>query len=209
VKVVATVLCLALAAAWVRPARADEEIRPSFEGLEPGRDADETYRLNALGIVHEGMSASFPTIFVGRGRWWRPVRGKFRWPTAYDDFYLKMGRADLGARDRHRRVLASTLDWGGLLITVGGLALFLSGLGGHHTTRVEVGLGMFVGGFAVSTVGSRIQPPLVSEEDADAMVNEYNRRLQLHLGLAPVGTRSDRDRDGDRSPIGLTLSRRW
>src|SRR5258708_5242684 len=56
-KILASVLCLALGAAWVRPARA-EEARPTFEGLEPGPDAAETYRLNSFTIVHEEISGS-------------------------------------------------------------------------------------------------------------------------------------------------------
>jgi hypothetical protein len=134
-KVVTAVLCLAFALRGGRPARA-EEVQPAFEGLERAADAVETYRLNALEIVHEGMSGSFPTIFVGRSNWWRPVRGKFRYGTSYDD---------------------------------------------------------------------RIQPPLLSEEDAVAMANEYNRRLRVYLGLAPVAT--DGGRDG--RPFGLSLGGRW
>jgi hypothetical protein len=64
---------------------------------------------------------------------------------------------------------------------------------------------MFVGGVVTSTIGANIQPPLVSEEDAEAMANEYNRRLQVHLGLAPAAANAGRD----ALPIGLSLSRRW
>jgi hypothetical protein len=203
-KLLASVLCLALGAAWVRPARA-EEARPNFEGLEPGPDAAETYRLNALTIVREEISGAFLTFNVGRSNWWRPVRGKFRSPTKYDDFYLKVGRDDLGERDRHRRVLSSTLYWSGMLVWVGGLGVFLWGLDGHHTGRVELGLGMFAGGFVLATVASNIQPPLVSDEEAEALARTYNRQLQAHLGLAPVATRDARD----RLSLGLGLTRRW
>ena len=196
-KLLASLLCLALGAASVRPARAEEarpDAKANFEGLEPGWDAAETYRLNALSIVHEEISGAFLTFNVGRSNWWRPVRGKFRTPTRYDDFYLKVGRDDLGERDRHRRVLSSTLYWSGLLVWVGGLGVFLWGLDSHHTTRVEVGLGMFAGGFVLSSVASNIQPPLVSDEEAEALAKTYNRQLQAHLGLAPVATRDARDR---------------
>jgi hypothetical protein len=37
------------------------------------------------------------------------------------------------------------------------------------------------------------------------MANEYNRRLQVHLGLTPVAGNSAHG----RQPIGFTLSRRW
>jgi|tagenome__1003787_1003787.scaffolds.fasta_scaffold20784252_2 hypothetical protein len=207
-KLLALVLCLALGAAWVRPARAEEagpNATANFEGLEPGWDAAETYRLNALTIVHEQISGSFLTFNVGRSNWWRPVRGKFRRPTRYDDFYLKVGRDDLGERDRHRGVLSSTLYWGGVLASIGGLGVFLWGLDSSHTTRVEVGLGMFAGGFLMTTIGSNIQPPLVSDEEAEALAKTYNRQLQAHLGLAPVATRDARD----RLSLGIGLTRRW
>jgi hypothetical protein len=213
-KVVAAVLCLAMAPSWGRSARAEEgrpvdvrpaDVRPVFAGLEPAADAAETYRLNALEIVHEGMSGSFPTIFVGRSNWWRPVRGKFRYSTSFDDFFLKLGRDDLGGRDRHRRALSETLFWGGVLLGVGGLAVMFSGLSAGRDTRAEVGVGMLGGGFVSTTIGSKIQPPLLSEEDADAMANEYNRRLRVYLGLAPVAGDGGRD----RRPFGLSLSSRW
>ena len=203
-KIVAALLCAALASTWGRPARA-QEVQPDFTDLEAGPSAIETYRLNALGIVSEAMSGSFPTILVGRSKWWRPVRGKFRYSTSYDDFFLKLGRDDLGARDRHRRAVSATLFWGGLLVTAGGLAVALSGFATHHDTRAEVGLGMFAGGFVVTSIGSSIQPPLLSEEDAEAMADAYNRRLQVHLGLAPVSSASGTD----LRPLGLTVSRSW
>jgi len=202
-KISAAVLCLALASAWQAPARG-QEVRPTFADLEPGPDALETYRLNALEIVHEEESASFPTIFVGRSKWWRPVRGKFRYSTSYDDLYLKLGRDDLGTQHRHRRALSETLFWGGLLVSVGGLGVMLSGLATHHDTRAELGIGMFAGGYVLTSVGSAIQPPLVSEEDAEAMARAYNRGLQVHLGVTPVATR-----DGALHPFGLNIGHSW
>jgi hypothetical protein len=203
-KIVAALLCAALASSWGRPGRA-QEVQPEFTDLEAGPTAVETYRLNALGIVHEGMSGSFPTIFVGRSNWWRPVRGKFRHATSYDDFFLKLGRDDLGARDRHRRAVAATLFWGGVLVFVGGIGVAASGLASHHDTRAEVGLGMFAGGFVLTSIGSSIQPPLLSEEDAEAMANAYNRRLQVHLGLTPMSSASGLD----LRPLALTVSHSW
>jgi hypothetical protein len=203
-RIVAVVVCLTLATVCVPLAHA-EEPQPSFDGLERGPDAAETYRLNEIEIVRESVSGSFPTILIGRASYWRPVRGKFRWPTSYDDFYLKAGRDDLGARDRHRRVLSTTLFWGGLAVSLGGIGVMLSGFANHRTTRVEVGLGMFAGGLVVNTIGSNIQPPLVSEEDAEAMASEYNRRLRVHLGLTPAAANGGRD----GLPFGLSLSRRW
>lgn len=203
-KLAAAVFGLALGAVWVSPARA-EEIRPSFDGLEAGKDAADTYSLNALGVVHEQISASFPTIFLGRESSWRPVRGKFRWATKYDDFYLKLGRDDLGQRDRSRRVVAGMLSWGGLLVMVGGVVVVFTDFISDRGTRFAVAGGMIVGGTVLGAIGSNIGPPLVSEEDAEAMAKEYNRRLQVHLGLPPMAADTGRP----RLPIGLTLTSRW
>jgi hypothetical protein len=203
-RIVAALLCAALAASWGRPARA-QAVQPDFTDLEAGPSAIETYRLNALGIVREETSASFPTIFVGRSKWWRPIRGKFRYSTSYSDFFLKLGRDDLGAQHRHQYAVAATLFWGGFLVTVSGLGLGLWGFSTHHDTRGEVGLGMFAGGVVLTSIGSSVQPPLVSDEDAAAMAEAYNRKLQVHLGLAPVASA----RGTDLRPVGLTVSRRW
>jgi hypothetical protein len=202
-RVLAAVLGMAMVVR-AAPARADE-IRPDFAAIEPGQDPRETYRLNAFEIVHQQVSGIFPTIFVGRGNWWRPVRGKFRYPTAYDDFFLKLGRSDLRDRDHDRRLVSSTLFWGGAVVSLGGLALLLSGLATHHDTRTEIGVGVFAGGLVATAVGSAIQPPLVSEEDAVEMARAYNRLLQVHLGLAPVAPGPA----ADRIPLGLRLSRGW
>ncbi|HXJ21036.1 MAG TPA: hypothetical protein VMT03_12460 [Polyangia bacterium] len=203
-RIVAALLCAALASSWGRPART-QEAQPDFTGLEAGASPIETYRLNALGIVREETSASFPTIFVGRSKWWRPVRGKFRYSTSYSDFFLKIGRDDLGAQHRHQYAIAAALFWGGALVTVGGLGVALSGFGSHHDTRAEVGLGMFAGGVVLTSIGSGVQPPLVSQDDAEAMAEAYNRKLQVHLGLTPVSGA----RGTDLRPLGLTVSRRW
>jgi hypothetical protein len=204
-KVVAAVVCVALGTAWVLPARA-EEVRPTFERLELGADAAETYRLNALTIVHEGMSGGPGTIYVGRETWWRPVRGKFRWATSYDDFYLKVGRNDLGEQHRHRRMVSNVFFWSGLLLGLGGLVVVLTEIVPDHKTRFGIALGLIGGGVVLTAIGSRSEPPLISEEDAAAMANEYNRRLQIHLGLPPMAPNAG---GAYRPPIGFTLSRRW
>jgi hypothetical protein len=64
---------------------------------------------------------------------------------------------------------------------------------------------MFAGGFLMTTIASNIQPPLVSDEEAEALAKTYNGQLQAHLGLAPVATRDARD----RVSFGVGLIRRW
>ena len=60
-------------------------------------------------------------------------------------------------------------------------------------------------GLLATSIGSAIQPPLVSEEDALEMAGAYNRLLQVHLGLSPVASGPAID----RLPVGLRRSRRW
>jgi hypothetical protein len=49
-----------------------------------------------------------------------------------------------------------------------------------------VGLGLVVGGLVSAMVGSPLERPAVSEEDAARMVADYNRKLRVHLGLPPM-----------------------
>jgi hypothetical protein len=166
------------------PARADE-LQPVFDGLDPGPTPLETYKLNALGIVSHEVSSAFPTLFGGTSKWWRPVRGKFRYATRYDEFFRKLGRADLADEHEQRWLVSGVLYWGGLATFVGGGVLLFTGTSdGGFPTRSKVGVGLMAGGLIANIVGGHIQPPLVSEEDALAMAAAYNRRLRLHLGLA-------------------------
>jgi hypothetical protein len=181
----AVALPLGLAAAHARGA---EGTARAFDHLEPGPDGTETFRLNALGIVSEEVSGHFGTLVFG-GRSWRATRGKFRHATSYDDFFRMVGRDDLGAQHARRRALSGTLYWGGVAAEVGGLALFLSGLAGEARTRVEIGLGVFAGGLVASTVGASIAPPVISEEEALRLAEDYNQRLRVHLGLGSVSLR--------------------
>jgi hypothetical protein len=192
VRLMIVLVALGLAA----PARA-QEVAPLFDGLDPGATPIETYRLNALGIVsHELSSAS---LFGSTSKWWRPVRGKFRYATRYDDFFRKLGRADLAEQHEQRRLLSGVLHWGGAAVFVGGGVLLFTGVSdGGFPTRSKVGVGLLAAGALGYIVGGAIQPPLVSEEEAVAMANEYNRRLRLHLGLAV----SDH-------ALGLTLRGPW
>jgi hypothetical protein len=189
VRVVAMAVLALVVAVTARPARAEEAVRaehtasPSFASLEPGATPSDTYALNAFGLIHHEVSAWPPTLVFG-GTWWRVTRGKFRHATSYVDFFQAVGRPDLAADYKRRRILANTLIWGGLAAEVGGVVLAVTGLmNDGFGTRAKVGLGLFAGGFVASAVGATIQHPDVSEEEARAMVADYNRRLRLHLGL--------------------------
>jgi hypothetical protein len=185
-KVVIVALCVLFAARAVRA----EEIHPAFEGLERGADALETFRLNALGIVSSEVTGVFPTFVIG-GKSWRPVRGKFRYETRYDDFFRMMGRPDLAEQHQRRYYLSESLYWSGVAAFVGGGALlFTSIFKDAFDTRAKVGLGLMGGGLTATIVSAAIQPPLVSDEDARQMATEYNPRLKVNLGLEQPGPRA-------------------
>ena len=183
----AAALAVLLAAQAPGGAAAQDTVRPAFQQLEKGPDAAETFRLNALGIVSYETSGALPTLFIFGGSGWRATRGKFRHATSHEDFFRLLGRDDLAARHRTRRLVSGILIWGGLAAEVAGGVLFFTGLyDGGFNTRAKVGLGLFVGGFAASAVGATVQHPPFSDQEAVEMAGEYNRRLQLHLGLVPA-----------------------
>lgn len=198
-------LALLLVAQAPGAAAVEEALRPGFQQLEKGPDAAETFRLNALGIVSYQTSGALPTLFIFGGSGWRATRGKFRHATSHEDFFRLLGRDDLAARHRTRRLVSGLLIWGGLAAEVAGGVLFFTGLyESGFNTRAKVGLGLFVGGFAASAVGATVQHPPFSEAEAVEMAGEYNRRLQLHLGLVPALDAAA------RAPApGLMASGRW
>jgi len=193
VRLIVVLIAVGLAA----PARAEQEVRPVFEGLEAGPNPLETYKLNSFGIIRHEESGSWSWLF-GTTTWWRPVHGKFRHATAYTDFYRALGRPDLADQHDNRRLVSGVLYYGGAATFVAGGVLLFTKLD-ISATRAKVGLGMLAGGLVAHIVGGAIEPPLVSEEDALAMTDEYNRRLRLHLGLAV----------DDHAALGLTLQGPW
>ena len=180
------------------PARA-ADVRSAFDDLEEGIGPLETFRLNELGIVSQEISGAYPCLLGCTSTGWRPVRGKFRWALRYDDFFHKLGRVDLAHQHRQARLISGIFFWGGAAVFVGGAALLFTGLReGGFPTRAKVGAGMMLGGLVENGVGAAIQPPLVSEDEAVAMVAEYNRRLRLHLGVG-----------AEPHALGLTLRGPW
>lgn len=187
----AVVICVTLAltcAAAPSVARTGEAIAPTFGEIERARDAAETFRLNAVGIVSHEVSGGLPTLFVFGGSWWRATRGKFRHAISYDDFFRKkLGRPDLADEHARRRTVAASLFWGGVAAQVGGAVLFFTGIGDGFDTQARIGLALFVGGFATSAVGSSFQHPSISEREALDLAEDYNQRLRRHLGLSFTG----------------------
>jgi hypothetical protein len=172
--------------------------------LERGRDAIETWRLNALGIVTEEVSST--GLFSSTDRWWRPVRGKFRHATKYVDFFRLVGRQDLAEQYQQRRIVGETFYWGGLAAFAGGAVLAVLDLKDFNfNTRGKVGAGLAVGGLVSMMIGGRVERIAVSEEDALQMTKAYNEKLRLELGVQPL----PQEARSARPLPGLALRGRW
>ena len=186
----------ALASLTVAGPVAAEEPQPAFEGLERASDPAETFRLNSFEVVRYEISGVFPTFVIG-GKGWRPTRGKFRHVTAYEDFYRAVGRPDLAAQQATRAAVGETLFWTGTAAELAGMFLTVHGLyKSGFATEAKVGLGLLGGGLVAAIVGSKVERPTLSEDEAEAMAAAYNQRLRLHLGL---GTATG------AVPLGVTL----
>ena len=178
-------LAFALAVGAPRPASAegDRAVHPSFEGLERHDTATATFDDNRYDIIHV-KATSFGTFWNTTTEWWRPVRGVYRHPTNYADFYRALGRADLAEQAESRHATAEALFWGGLVLVVGGL------LGGSYELYKDrkvgaiIGGGAFVGGLVALRIGGALSRPAVQEATAEAMAAEYNRALGQRLGLS-------------------------
>jgi hypothetical protein len=181
----ATGLAFALAAGAPRPACAegDQAVHPSFEGLERRDTATATFDDNRYEIIHV-EATSFGTFWNTKTEWWRAVRGVYRNPTNYADFYRALGRGDLAEQATRRHTTAEALFWSGLVLVVGGL------LGGSYELYKErkvgaiIGAGAFVGGLVALRIGGALSRPAVEEATAEAMADQYNRALGQRLGLS-------------------------
>jgi hypothetical protein len=167
----------------------------TFEGLEQGPDAGETFRRNALGLVSTELTSV--SLFSSTESWWRVVRGKFRYKTSYTEFYQRIGRPDLAEQHERRSLVAYTMVWGGLAVMAGGGFLAYSDLrnDGFHT-KAKVGVGMLAAGLTSALIGPHFWRPAISEEEAGQLISDYNKKLRLHLGLAPA----------ERALVGPSLS---
>ncbi|HEX2657750.1 MAG TPA: hypothetical protein VHU40_05740 [Polyangia bacterium] len=163
-------------------AEGGEATHPGFEGLERADTASATFDRNRYEIIHV-TATSVGTFWNSTTEWWRPVRGTYRYPTKYADFYRALGRPDLAAQAESRHAAAETLFWSGVALMVGGL------LGGSYELYKErkvgaiIGASAFVGGFVALRIGSALSRPTVEEPAAEAMADQYNRALGQHLGL--------------------------
>jgi hypothetical protein len=175
---------IAFAVSLARPARAEpaQPIAPAFDKLDRSGTPKATFDANNYGVVHVET-----TSLWSKSTWWRPVRGVYRFPTNYGDFYRALGRPELADQEETRHATSQWLFWGGLVLMLGGL------MGGSYSLYKErkvgaiIGAGFFVGGFITLKVGGAMSRPTLPESAAEEMAERYNRALGQHLGLSAAG----------------------
>jgi hypothetical protein len=151
--------------------------------LAQGETPQETWELNALGLVHSRETrASFLGIPIVRVETWTPVVGKYRYSLSRTDFYVRAGRPDLAARQSARDTTSDALFYGGFLVAVGGIALPLLLQGDHLDDRgVLLGAGVFLGGMVIGNVGAALSGPVVDQAEASVLAQRYNDALQRRV----------------------------
>jgi hypothetical protein len=163
------------------------EIKPAFEGLRPGEDAQETYDLNAVGLRE--TSTIVPTVggVVQSPEDWVPLVGKYRNQISRPDFVRLIGREDLLRSYGHRKIA------GAVLLAIGAAAI---GSGIYLKTRPNPSSGLvwgLVGGGAL-TIGLGIaglsSSSIMTAPEAEEAATRYNAALRAHLALPPVPTGS-------------------
>ncbi len=134
-------------------------------------------------IIH--VESTSPGIFWDTTTtWWRPVRGPYRQPVTYGDFFRGIARPEIAASEESRHATAEALFWGGLVVMVGGFAAGGYELFHHHDGGALVGAGLAVGGFVSLRIGSALSRPGVSESDARGMADGYNQTHERRVGLS-------------------------
>jgi hypothetical protein len=158
-------------------------ISPTFDKLERRADGALTYDANRYEIIHV-EATSVGAIWNSTTTWWKPVRGVYRMPTTYGDFYRALGRSDLADQEEARHATSEALYWGGLLLFLGGIVGGGYELYKNHEIGALVGAGVAVGGYVSLRVGSALSRPGLAERDAQDLAARYDRALGQRLGVS-------------------------
>ena len=174
------VLPFVLTITWAGFARA-EELSPLPRDLVRGEDLQETYELNALGLIHGRLTKAvlFGIPLTTTETWW-PVRGKYRYELSRADFFERVGRADLASKQRSTDTWSDVLLYGGVLIAASGIAYpFFVGNAEEvfQTKNLVISGSLLLGGIAISNVGTAISGPVTDIATATSFSREYNRAL--------------------------------
>jgi hypothetical protein len=156
-------------------AAAAEPIAPTFSELLPKETPEETYAVNAFGIVR---------VESRDNATWRPIRGLvYRMPVERDAFFTALGRRDLADQFVSRRRTGTLVKVLGTSALVTGIVVGLWGLDSGRGWLTLTGLGMIVGGGIAEEVGASLRKPNFPGDDAMDMAVRYNQGLRQHLGL--------------------------
>jgi hypothetical protein len=110
------------------------------------------------------------------GRDWVPYRGKFHEPLVGTDFYEAIGRSDLASGYRVRQALNITMF-------VGGTVLFFYGLAATGGDHPWLGVGCWIGGGVLGSIGFYRSNDPVDGPTARRLADEHNKQLKQRLGL--------------------------
>lgn len=179
--IIATVDLLLMAS----PAAARADSAPTWE---QGRDPQDTYELNTLGITHNELTTGW--MFKSTSTWWAARRGKRRIAISESEFFRCVGREDLASRTEVRGITSQALFWGGFAAMAIGGFLTISGLhanDGQLGTKGWLGAGTVAAGLVSILAADAFGSQVVDEETARGMADDYNAALRMRLG-AQVAT---------------------
>jgi hypothetical protein len=178
---------LALVLAGARTAKAEEVIHPQFDDLDRGENREETYQLNALGILKQELVAASPNVIVVNGKSWYPRRGKYQKELTFEQFYRILGRPDLERRWVVKKWAGVTSAGVGIGSLIGGVMLFWRGASlDGITTSGKIGAAMVGFGILTSIIASGVLRPPTDDLAAVEMAVRYNDALRVRLDLPPI-----------------------
>jgi hypothetical protein len=134
---------------------------------------------------------------AGVSKHWYPYRGVAKARLEPAAFYKLVGRNDLVDTYQRRRRTMLGLLWGGGVVAVGSTLVGLASLGTDSENSSRLHIGVLVGlcvGLSAAATGRYLQTSLepISDSEARALAEQYNKRLRRSLGL-PLSARLRRD----------------
>jgi hypothetical protein len=174
------------------PAKAAESRPQPFDNLERRDTAERTYEANAFGLIHREVTAG-GLIFSRTYEFWRVVRGNYRLPVEYAEFFRAVGRPELADSYETRLTVSNVLGWTGLAAMLGGAGVGFWGFSKEKENVVFAGFGIAAAGGLLWVLGGAAPGPGITETEAARLVDRYNSGLTHYLdpsGRASLPPRS-------------------
>jgi hypothetical protein len=185
-------------------AAAAVEVHPDFSALKQGESAEETFELNALGLIE--VSYIIQNNLGATPKEWRPFVGKYRKEISRERFLELIGRQDLlDALSRRRWIGAGVLVVGAAAVVIGGYKVLNAPDHGDFPVAagVAAGAGALTIGVGIALVSSQ---SAMRQDDAVEATIRYNDALRAHLGLPPAASGPGAQRARPPSPGARLLS---